>query len=272
MLKKIISSIILAASITMLFPLTAAADVIFEPRDSFYERNYDSMEYLNRRFYANGVNGFISLKSEPGSNTEVTAFENGTIVFISHTYNHRGSDWGVITFDYGASRNGTGWVPMDQLELVYDNDEFTKDFGNDFYNFDGDISALLEVEELIFWTWPGSGEIAMTDSNMQDRSQDPALSWLQAHRAYRDADGREWLIIPYYYASRATWVCLSDPGNRDIPAFNQPQSPQLRPPVDPSTVQTGGIPTPIIAAILVAVLAVGTIVLIKLLWKPKKNV
>ena len=101
-------------------------------------------------------------------------------------------------------------------------------------------------------------------------------------------------LIPYFYASRDLWVCLSDPSNQDIPAFNSAPEPVLWPaadpngnqiavsttdpalspsPTDPLTLPDTGKPwlsTPLLIIILVVVLVVATVVLIQIFWK-KKN-
>ena len=274
--KRYFSICLLIIALMLLFPVAAYADVIWTPPDSFYEKNYEKCDHLNRMFYANGERGYVSAKKEPGSNTDVGAIINGGQYHVSFTYEHRGERWGVIMLDgWGTGTRDqirTGWVPMDQLVLVYDQISFSADHSHEFYDYSGDYGALFEVKELIFWTWPGSGQISMVHDNPTLRDREPAKDWLMAAIAYKDSEGREWGFIPYFFASRSNWVCLSDPGNRDIPAFNPALMPELFPPADPSELPASGngILTLLIIIFMVAALVIGTAVLIRVFWKPKK--
>src|SRR5215469_2087459 len=56
-------------------------------------------------------------------------------------------------------------------------------------------------------------------------------------KTYKDSEGREWGKVGYYadvgggsYVSG--WVCLGDPGNSDIPAFNPAPKPKKWSPDD----------------------------------------
>ena len=265
-------------------PIAASADIIFEPPDSFYKKHYADCVNINRNFYANGKDGYIMLKSEPGASGEVAAFVNGTIFNISFAYDRNGEQWGVVTFyaaaDSAGQNNGTrvnegtGWIPMSDLVVVYDYISFEEEYGSEFYSYSGDsYDGLSENIELVFWTWPGSGEIAETHriSHATNYTESERI-WLTTERAYKDAEGREWGFVPYYYAARNRWICLSDPANADIPAFNPAPEPQLWPPIDPGSLPSprSGAPTLIIIITMVAAVTIGTAVLIKILWKPAR--
>ena len=88
-------------SLLCLFPLAVYADVLIEPNNRFYDRHRGECEYLGRRYYANGESGFVSVKKEPGANSETTVLENGYILNIMFTYNHNGESWGVTEIPNG---------------------------------------------------------------------------------------------------------------------------------------------------------------------------
>ena len=231
MKKKVLPVLLLSLVLSIIFPIMRVnADVIWEPNDDFYKRNSTRCEYLSRMFYANGDDGYITFRTEPGEGKEVERRKNGETFLIQFTYDHNGESWGVAEFDKGGtSENVSGWAPMDQLLVVYDKISFREEYGDEFYQYTGSYDLLFEVEELVFWTWPGSGEIIMSHTA---RNEEPESNWLIAADAYRDSEGREWGLIPYFYASRHMWVCLDDPGNRDIPAFHAAPEPSLKPPDD----------------------------------------
>jgi len=271
----------IACLLLLTFMLSSAiaiyADAIWTPPDDFFETHMDKCKSLNRSFYINSERGYISVKKEPGSGTEVDAVINGEVYNVFFTYSHNGALWGVILLDNTytpGKQQATGWIPMDQLLLVYDKISFEEDHRQEFYSYSGSYDALFETDELIFWTWPGSGKIAMTHDDPVSLREEPARSWLNAECAYRDSEGREWGLIPYFYAAKRNWVCLSDPGNENITAFNRVPKPELWPAVDPpATNRAEGSGQPfIIIIILVAALVVSSVVLIRLFWKPKKRV
>ena len=262
-----------------LFPIAANADIIPEPSDNFYERNRADCEYINRVFYANGESGYIMLKNEPGSRDEVIAFVNGTIVNVSFTYDRNGEQWGVITYETAAGQGdewntNTGWIPMSELVVVYDYISFNEDHAGEIYDYSGGSpDSLSENLEIVIWAWPGSGEVLRTLTTSSGRDfTEGELTWLTPEKAYTDADGREWGFIPYFYSSRNTWLCLSDPTNADIPAFNPAPTPQLRTPIDPGALPSprSGFPMLPIIISLVAIVVIGSAILIKIFWKPNK--
>jgi hypothetical protein len=87
---------------------------------------------------------------------------------------------------------------------------------------------------------------------------------------YTDPQGRVWGFIGYLYGHRNIWVCLSDPLNSDIPAFNPAPPPTPWEPtlehVDIGEPVSG---TVVIIAVLVVLVTGGTAVLIKVLWRGK---
>ena len=269
--------------------LSARADVLIEPNNDFYHRNSSRCEYMGRFFYANGEDGYISLKLEPRSAREVAAIENGEKLYIMFTYDDDGVEWGVteIVPEKGYEERQAGWVPMDRLHLVYDSISFADDHVHEFVESAFDITKLDFDGDLVMWTWPGSGQISwiferqyfVEETNMGEGST-----------IYIDADGREWGFLAYFYGHRSFWVCLDDPSNQEIPAFNP--APDLvlwqrMPPPEPNqsagvsgqdragvSGQDGGqdgrqdgLSLPTIAIILVAAVALVTVVLIRVFWK-----
>ena len=279
MKKRILAVCVLIIILSSAFPLLhARADMIYEPVDKFFQRNKSKCEYLSRSFYANGEAGYISFRTEPGASKEVSKFRNGEDFYVMYTYVHDGEKWGIAEFYTGAeSGRLSGWVPMSDLLLIYDNIAFEDEFGKGFYQYSGDYELLFEANELVFWTWPGSGEIAMT-FDMRDGENE--RTWLRAADTYKDNEGREWGQIAYFYGRRNTWVCLDDPGNSKIAAFNAAPQPALYPPASVlpddngksgAGTQPGGLP-PLVFVIIPVIVVVGlTAFLIQILYRRKKR-
>ena len=205
-MKKWISLCLLAVC---LLTVPAMADLIWEPDDDFYSSHRDQCDYLGRSYYVNGPQGGTALwRKEPGGG-HVRVLENGTRLYISFTYTDQaGTVWGVT--EYGG---GTGWVDMEDLLLIYDNQSFTEEHEAEFSPYDDSFRELCTSEDrrVIIWTYPGSGEI---NCDFDALSQD--YSALQPDVTWTDGEGRVWGRIGYYMAARG-WVCLSDPGNDALP-------------------------------------------------------
>ena len=169
-------------------------------------------------------------------------FKNGEIITITHTYLHNGKYWGVMSFSH--TYQPPGWIPMDELLVAYDFRAFEALNNDVFYTYTGSSDAILSSDRLVLWQWPGSdGEKRIIDDEYF-KIKDIAI-----HRAYMDEDGREWgyasIDLEYVYSDgigeeilgdayydRQTetsylveWICLSDPGNSNIPSFNPAPKP-----------------------------------------------
>ena len=258
---------IIMVSPALMFTPAAFADAIATPDNSFYIRHNSECVYLNRGFYANGEGGSVSLKKEPGSSTETGSVENGVKINIMFTYEYKGETWGVTTvYISGKSYNEfpTGWVPFSQLLLAYDYICFNEDHQEEIYNYTGGYDSLKEAEKIVLWSWPGSG---VELSSIQQGDFD--YNNLGIDSAYKDGEGREWGFIGYWYGARNVWVCISDPSNSDIPAFNPEPKPALwQPDGADNNTSAGGPPVPVLAIILVSSAVVCTAVLIRLVSKP----
>ena len=257
--------LLLMVSLLLIFPLAARADMIAEPKNDFYDRNSADCIYLNRSFYANGKGGSVSLKKEPGSKAETAVIENGEALYIMVTYNHKGEIWGVAQM---YTRYETGWVPMEQLLLVYDYISFEEEYKNEIYEYTGSDGTLENAKKLMVWSWPGSGSMRQVDGPLSASGYGGPLD---IPRAYKDSEGREWVFLSYWYGIRNEWVCLSDPENGEIPAFNPAPEPELWPQADNLPAPNKGLSTPLLIVILVAVLIIGTVILVRVFWKPKKE-
>ena len=265
MKEKIAALLIFAVVLSLAFPAVfAGADAIALPDNDFFMRNMNDCEHLGMSFFANGKNGFVSLRSAPGANREVAKFVNGEILNISFTYNRNGEIWGLAEFSSPRTERWTsGWLPMTELYPKYDYRAFDADFANEIFEYD----EVLDLEGVVLlWSWPGSGDVVWRfDPDSFD------LDYLTFVYAYKDPEGRVWGFVGYLYGTRNVWVCISDPSNSSIPAFNPAPTPALRPAADPSAWPGGGMSTSLLVIILVAAVALITVVLIRVFWKKDKG-
>ena len=262
--------LLVMVSLIPILPLFARADVLIEPNNSFYERHRKECTHLGRSFYANGEDGYAALKREPGSKTETAVIENGDTIHIMFTYEHKGELWGVAeisSLDTPYREWPNGWVSMNQLLLVYDYISFEEEHKDEIYDYAGGDETLKKAKELIIWTWPGSGDMYSAQGPGTPAYSGP----IEISSAYKDSERREWGFLSYWYGHRNAWVCLSDPENSEIPAFNPAPEPELWPQADNLPAPNKGLSTPLLIVILVAVLIIGTVILVRVFWKPKKE-
>jgi hypothetical protein len=257
-MKRFSVLLLLLLFLLLMAPLTAYADMIYEPENEFYKQNRSYIVFLGRSFIANGEGEAVSVKKEPGAKNDIHTLKNGEVTYIQYSCLYDGDFWG-FTFDY------SGWIKLDQMLVLYDYISFEEDHLEEFYSYDGDYTAIKDTMAAIAWPWPGCETPIWTFEGL-----DTEHFW--ASFAYRDEEGREWGFISYLYGSRNIWVCLSDPLKRDMPAFNVAAAPA---PWVSETEHTdiGRSANPPLTLIicLVAVLVIGTAALIKIFWKPNKN-
>lgn len=185
-----------------LLPLTAQADVIYEPFDSFYEQHRKECTYVSRNYTASGPNGIVTLYESPLDPTEEKAYDNGTVLSVSYSYE---AEDGVIWACCDNWEDGaTGWVPMEYLELIYDGKSFAEEFGDKFVPLETQLDATIpEGESIRFWEYPGSKDYIEGPVGF-DRG--PSL-----HTGYTDEYGYEWGQCGYFMGIKGRWINLSNP-------------------------------------------------------------
>ncbi len=249
---------------------TALADVLWEPNDNFYRVKREECEILGRSFTANGYDGKVVVWKEPGSSTQAGEVPNGSEFFVSFTYtDSKGNVWGVVQYtydpqsgtvtkDYRGDGATNGWVLMTDLSLVYDYISFDEEHKEEFSPFAGAYDELLNTKEIIFWSYPGSGEVVYVEDQI---TEDFSFDY-----TYTDAAGRQWGYVNYYRGGpRDFWICIDDPANQDLPA-NTPR-PVAAPPSSPSLTPNSPFPLAILIVILVVALVAATMILIRIFFK-----
>ena len=242
--------------------VTVRADIVVEPANNFYEKNSEKCVFLGRNFRVNGEDGKVPVKKAPNSNINVKTLENGETIYVEYSCLYDGEYWGIVT--YGIGENN-GWVAMNQLLAIYDYVAFEEEHFSEFYQYTGDFKEIKKADEVAVWAWPGSG-------NSLSSIRDIDMGNFYVSYTFRDGQGREWGFIPYLYGSKNFWICISDPVNRDIPAFNPEPTPMKW---ESDTVHTEIPKTDnnliILITALVGALVAGTAILIKVFWGTQKE-
>ena len=185
-------------ALTVILP--AAADIIVEPENAFYQRHRNECEYVGRTYVANGKEGYVYTYPAPGALIP-EGIVNGERIYISHTWVDQEDE---AKTEWGVTQDGR-WMFMSDLALVYDWQEFEADFGSEFKSWD---SAESGITEACLYSYPGGVHVWTWDMG-QDFAE--AIS-----HVYVDAQGRSWGFIGYYMGRHYQWICLDDPLNEDL--------------------------------------------------------
>ncbi len=199
----------------------ALADLIYQPDDSFYNSHISDCEYVGRDYYANGESGYMELFAEPDGSSLGFA-DNGGVFRVQFRYKLGDEAWGVIEFskdgDKIVPRNEsgfyTGWIKLSDTLLKYDYLSFGEAHNAEYTSYDGDYSEFVDLQNILLWSFPNSGEVVGGIDKIDDN--------FVINSVYTDSDGVKWGFISYYYATKNTWVCISNPTAEDLAAKNVP--------------------------------------------------
>ena len=266
MFKRYVISLIICLLFTHMS--IAYADIIIEPDNDFYKQHQGQINTLGRSFVANGESGSVGVKKEPGARSDWNRLQNGEAVYIQYSCLYNGAYWGITEWVGDKTGGKFGWVKLDEMLVLYDYVSFDEDHLDEFYAYRGDYAAITETRAALAWPWPGSEAPLWTVEDLDTEN-------FRVSHAYTDEQGREWGFVNYLYGSRNIWVCLSEPLNRDIPVFNPTPAPArwVSETVHINIEESGNIEesenqTIVLIIVLVAAWAIGTVVLIKVFWKP----
>ncbi len=208
---KVFTVLVICIFTAVCNPSFVFGDVIWEPKDSFYEKMREDCHYEDRTYLANGEKGYVTVYKNPKSSRVVTDIENGKDIYILFTYEDKsGQKWGLTEFYDDSQKNG--WVLMGELIALYDHLSFCNDHEKEFVDYDGSFNPD-ELEDIVYvWNYPGSDVI--TSKLYKDELQKylPSFSYM-----YKDDGERQWAYFGYYMG-REGWICLTDPENESLPA------------------------------------------------------
>ena len=257
-MKRKIFTLFLATLAILALSVPARADVIWTPNDSFYERHWEQCSYVGRSYELAGYDGKVTVFTAPGGMNKAT-LDNGLQGTVQFTWEGKGTTWGYLCWVDGSEVEG--WVPMDDLSLVYDSQEFFKDH-------DGEIEVTEPVQvdfhEAVLYSYPNGPAGSTLEEAPDYMPFDERFT-----QVYTDEAGLRWGYIYYYMGRLEGWVCLDDPMNEELNGGVVPVSPspaQLR---GSATVTAGPSPY-LIAAVLVAGVVAVTWVLLRKLKKRER--
>lgn len=181
----------------------------------------DDAVHCPRQYITNGQPGYVTVYETPGSELVLGYVANNGRFTGSHLY-----DGWTLAVDSEGER--LGWVRLSETCVLPDAISFEEKYGGAFLSFDEAIGedpldfsrafTRLDISKVKIYSYPGSAEV-LGDVNAQTfwSNDSPEESYTQF---YRDSQGRLW--FPYSSLHHppfcSGWICLSDPGNANLPA------------------------------------------------------
>lgn len=247
-MKKFLS---LACALAALLALAAPAraDLLWEPDNRFYRDH--PCTYVDRSFYANGPDGFVTLWDEPEGSGVEAQYENGARLRVYWQY----GDWGCVTV-WEDTGHVDGWVPMAHLSLIYDYLSFEEEYGDRIQDYAGQFADYAgNADRVSFFAYPGAPQVQEvrelgTFPEVLANLTGTADSASYISRIFVDEAGRTWGFVSYMYGRLNAWFCLDDPEGEDFPVRDvaAPELIPASPPVLPAAAYT---PYLLVAAVVI---------------------
>ena len=262
--KTILSLALICLMLTVL-AIPAAADIIYEPNNLFYNTHKDDCEYLRVRHYvANSEAGYVYLYQSPDNPMTVRSYPNGEEVAIIWLYTAPdGAQWGL-------NGDESGWICLSDWSLVYDSREFLKDHEAECVPYEeGSFEPINGSNEspVLTWAYPG-GELR------ERKITEGELTYFVG-QTYTDEGGTVWGYIGYRYGERDFWICLSNPYDESVGGYALPEHEitlkQEPAAVDAIPVSDGNKTALIVAGVLIVGVVIGTAVIIRVVFVKKKK-
>ena len=259
-MKRKICTLFLAALAVLSLTVPVSADVIIEPRDSFFEKHREECTYVARQYELAGYDGKVTVFTAPGGVNKLT-LDNGLRGTIQFTWEGKGTTWGYLI--YWDDQWIEGWVPMDDVSLVYDSKQFMTDHAGEIVETD---PVPVDFHEAVLYSYPNGPVESTLEEDPDYMSFDELFT-----QVYTDGAGLRWGNVGYYMGTRDRWVCLDDPMNKELDTAIvsvSPSAAQLR----GSETVTAGPSVLLIAGVLVAGVVAVTVVLLLKRNNPSKDV
>ena len=201
-MKRMVRICVIILLVVLFVPMSVRADVIYEPFNDFYMEHREDCTYIGRSYTTNGPNGNVTLYGSPTDPRVEKTYSNGIALYVSYTYQTAdGILWGCCD---NWDDDVTGWAPMEYLELIYDEQSFTEEYGDQFTPVQITLDAAeLTGKTVYFWEYPGSCDHIAVELSADYRPD--------FRESYVDANGVEWLRCGYFMGIRGKWINLNDP-------------------------------------------------------------
>lgn len=248
-------AVALTAAFALMLPVSA--DLIWEPENSFYNVHWEECEYIGRTYEFRGYEGSVPVFDAP-EGKHIGTVENGGTSNVQFLWQ------GEQVWGYVEQAAAAGWVPMDDMSLVYDSQQFMEDHAAQIQTVE---PVDVGFDQVILYEYPNGPQRFTLKEDEQYQPFEETFTTL-----YTDENGLCWGYVGYYMGRMGAWACLDDPMKDTLSTAvveTQPSAAQLR--GTPSVTVAGGGNALLLPAVLVAGVAAVTVVLIRKLCPKKKG-
>ncbi len=254
-MKRRFLALAAALTVAVALMLPVSADVIWTPENRFYEMHREECEYIGRTYEFRGYEGSVPVFDAPDGKY-LGSVENGGTSNVQFLWQ------GEQAWGYVEQVAASGWVPMDDLSLVYDSQQFMEEHADRIQTVE---PTGVDEEKIVIYEYPyGPRRFTMEEYEGYQPFEDMFAI------LYTDESGLRWGYVGYYMGRVEAWVCLDDPLNEDLSTSvveTQPSAAQLR--GTPSVEASGN--ALLLPAVLVFAVVVVTAALIRKLCPQKKR-
>lgn len=262
-MKRTLLSLFLALAAAFALIVPAAADIIWEPEDNFYNKHRDECTHIGRQYEMAGYDGTVTVWNAPNGRASET-LPNGERVNVQFLWSGGGVEWGYVC-GYSDDWDHGGWTPMDDLSLVYDSRQFMEEHEAELVSAD---PVPVDFHSAVLYSYPNGPAAGRVMNENADYM--PFSDLFTA--IYTDESGLRWGYVGYYMGREPSWVCLDDPMNEGLDTNVVPVSPsaaQLRGSATAAPGAAQQFPL-VLAGLLVTVVVLITILVIRKTQPRKK--
>lgn len=168
---------------------------------------------MNRSYYANGPEGFVTLWDAPGGSSAMAQYENGCKLHVDWQY----QDWGCVTV-WGDEPAVSGWVPMQELYLIYDHISFEEEYGSQFTDYNGQFADYTgDGDGIMIWEYPNDDAPRYVwEGGHEDMVSNLTCPDSCISKVYRDSSGDSWGYVAYLYGERNFWINMDNPTGKGV--------------------------------------------------------
>lgn len=216
---KKLATLLLSLLLVFSMAVSAAADLLWEPRDSYYHEQTDYPRSSLYCVYYVPKGLTCTVYRSPADPTVLAVLDPGTEIYVGFSLTIDGEEWGVGAV-HGSDVEGC--FRLARLQKEYDHEDFRLEH---FDQIKADDSIVLHADDLeeaaLLWRYPGSGQergSISRESLLYKQSGQYHDDTVPFQFFYTDPEGGTWGYVPYFYALKG-WIYLDDPENPEPPLF-----------------------------------------------------
>jgi hypothetical protein len=216
---KKLAALLLSLLLVFSMTVSAAADLLWEPEDSYYHKQTDYPRSSLYCVYYVPEGLTCTVYRSPADPTVLAILEPGTEIYVGFSLTIDGEEWGVGAV-HGSDVEGC--FRLARLQKEYDHEDFRLEYSDQIRTDDSVVLHADDLEEAaLLWRYPGSGQRRGSISKkllLYEQSGQYHDGTVPFQFFYTDPDGGTWGYVSYFYGDKG-WIYLDDPENPEPPLF-----------------------------------------------------